>query len=263
MGQFLIVSKAGQLEEYMELAGTYNTGFEINDFYDPDVLDDETKQQDIINSYLSLGLPKGSTMHGAFFDITVFSYDKGIREISRKRMHQSMEIAAKLGVKGVVFHTNYNPILNAPDYDENVVGCTVEYVGQLLEEYPDIEIYLENMFDNGPELLLQISRQLSRYTNYGVCLDYAHASISKTSPGIWVDKLAPYVKHLHINDNDLERDLHLAVGTGKIDWGQFADSYYNYFTDCSVLIENTLPATQKESMDYLMQHFPGLMLCGE
>lgn len=259
MGRFLVVSKAERLEEYRQIAKDYDTGFEINDFYDPDVLDDGKQCQSLIDAYLSEGLPEGSTMHGAFFDITIFSYDAKIRAISRQRMKQSMEIARKLGVKGVVFHTNYNPILNAPEYDTNVVRCTVNYLKQLLEEYPEIEIYLENMFDSGPELLLRISMELCGYKNYGVCLDYAHAAISKTKTAVWVEKLIPYVKHIHINDNDLERDLHWPIGTGEINWSRFVERYLRYFTGCSVLIENTVPKAQRQSLDYLMQRFPGFI----
>lgn len=251
MNQYLIVSKVDRLEEYLELATEYGVGFEINDFFDPEVLDSEERQQEIINCYLSKGLPKGSTMHGAFFDVIVFSNDARIREVSKLRMKQSMEIAEKLGVVGVVFHTNSNPQVPGAIYENQVVERTVAYLEELLIQYPNISIYLENMFEKRPELLVRISDQLKKYQNYGVCFDYAHASISGTPISEWVEGLAPYVKHMHINDNNLQEDLHLALGKGGIDWKQFFEYVELYFSSCSILIETTLPENQKLSLEYI------------
>jgi sugar phosphate isomerase/epimerase len=208
--------------------------------------------------YLSEGIPEGSTMHGAFYDVAVFSNDSKIRDISMERMKQSMAIAEKLGVKGVVFHTNYNPKLRGEQYDNNVIIRTVECLGQLLEAYPHIDIYLENMFDETPDILAEISEHLKEHDNYDVCLDYAHASISQTPVNVWVEKLAAYVRHIHINDNDLKQDLHLPLGNGQIDWNLFVELYKRCFDDCSVLIETTLPGNQRISLEYLQNNFMGL-----
>lgn len=254
MGQFLIVSRAEQLNEYKQLSAIYHVGFEINDFYDPAILEDSERLEVLIDQYLQAGIPKGSTMHGAFLDVAVFSQDDQIRQVSEFRMNQSMEIASRLGVKGVVFHTNYNPFLAGTDYDNCVVNATVSYVRFLLETYPNIDIYLENMFDRTPEILLRISQQLAGYSNYGVCFDYAHASIYGEALPIWVDALAGYIKHIHINDNDLIHDLHLAIGDGQLDWKQFETYYRQYFNSCSVLIETTPIANQKRSFAYMNEN---------
>ncbi|MCM1179863.1 MAG: sugar phosphate isomerase/epimerase [Clostridium sp.] len=248
---FLVVSKAEQLEEHKRIADEYGTGFEINDFFEPDILDDENRVNELIEYYHQVGIPKNSTMHGAFLDVTVFSQDEKIRTISEQRMEQSMEIACRLGVKGVVFHTNCNPILEGKEYDDRVVEFTAAFLKKLLERYPKLDIYLENMFDRTPDILRKISDRLSGYANYGVCFDYAHASIYSEDMGSFVAAISDYVKHIHINDNDLIHDLHLAVGDGMLDWEWFADCYCRYFSDCSVLIETTLADNQRKSLQYM------------
>ncbi len=258
MGRFLVVSKADRLSEYKKISEQYQVGFEINDFYDPKVLDDTCKQSELVQQYLEAGLPQGSTMHGAFFDVVVFSDDERIAEISKMRMRQCMDIAERLGVVGVVFHTNCNPMLTGDTYDNNVVNRTVAFMEELLQEHPDVMIFLENMFDASPKILANISERLTKYENYGVCLDYAHACISPVPMSDWVEALAPYLRHVHINDNDLQNDLHLAVGTGQIDWNLFAKYYRTHFDQCSVLIETTLPETQIQSLDYLKENFVGI-----
>lgn len=261
MGKILIVSRVERLTEHLELVGKYNLGLEINDFFDPELLENEARVQAVIDQYLNAGLPEGSTMHGAFLDVTVFSSDVRIREIAKMRMRQSMEIAGKLGVKGVVFHTNWNPMVCGEIYENQVVERTVVYLRELLEQYPAIEIYLENMFDSDPRILARISEPLKGYKNYGVCLDYAHATIYGNDIEHWMEELAPYVKHFHINDNDLEQDLHLALGEGQINWQQFMNYYQEKFLTCSVLIETTLPVNQEKSLRYLEE--AGLYFRGE
>ncbi len=251
MTNFLIVSKADGLSEYSKIAAEYGVGYEYNDFFNPEVLDDAELQDSIINKYRESKVPEYCTMHGAFFDVIPFSYDSRIRAVSEERMIQSMEIARRIGAKAVVFHTNANPFLTLEKYIEQMVLATSEFVGKLLDEYRDINIYLENMFDSSPDILRKISEQLVRYPNYGICFDYAHASISPTPIDVWVESIGKYVRHIHINDNDLKNDLHLAVGTGKIDWERFRIYYYKYFRKCTVLIETDSPENQVKSLKYI------------
>lgn len=116
-----------------------------------------------------------------------------------------------------------------------------------------MNIYIENMFDSSPEMLLSLSERLCVHKNYGVCLDYAHASSFGGNVDIseWASALAPYVKHLHINDNDLKNDLHLPVGSGKIEWSIFKKYHDKYFSECSILIEVTGTANQRVSAKFL------------
>ena len=171
MGKYLVVSRVETLREHMALSREYGVAFEINDFFDPELLEDPERQQEIIDTYLEAGLPEGSTMHGAFLDVMVFSQDPLIREVSQRRMRQSMEIARKLHVKGVVFHTNVNPMLSSREYDIRAIDMTADYLKILLADFPDIEIYLENMFDASPDILVRISERLMDFPNSGVCFD--------------------------------------------------------------------------------------------
>ena len=105
----MIIPRIDKLDESLALAHEYGFGFEFNDFYSPKVLDDTELTESIIEKYKAAGLPDYCTSHGDFFDVLVFSEDKYIREISRKRIIQSLETALKIGARGVVFHTNHNP----------------------------------------------------------------------------------------------------------------------------------------------------------
>ena len=114
--KFLIIPKLDELPKSLALAEEYGFGFEYNDFFIPDVMDDEKLTDEIVCRYKSQKLPEYCTMHGAFFDVLVFSSDKKIRKISEERVVTSLDIARKIGAKGVVFHTNHNPDLTSESY---------------------------------------------------------------------------------------------------------------------------------------------------
>ena len=251
MGQFLVTGRINQLKEQLQLCGDFGVALEINDFFEPGLLDDKDGLIRVIEEYKKVDIPKGSTMHGVFFDISIASRDERIRNISRERMMGSMDIARDLGLKSVVFHVNYNSMLESEGFDENFVDMTVTFLKKLLIKYPDIEIYVENMFETDPHILVAIAKGLSEYKNFGICLDWAHAVVFGGGVKNWVQELSGYIRHIHINDNDLKSDLHLAVGRGKINWQEFLDYYHQYFTKCSVLVETEEVNSQRESLEYL------------
>ncbi len=253
MSRFLIIPELKNIGEHLSLANEYGLGFEYNDFYHPNVLDDEQGLRGLFSAYKAHSLPEYCTCHGDFFDVLVFSEDKSIRDIADMRIRQSIDAAKNIGAEAVVFHTNYEPMLTADFYVNNWINKNEEYWSGILEEFKDINIYIENMFDRSPELLCRLSERLKKYANYGVCFDYAHAVCfgKEEKISVWSSSLAPYVKHMHINDNDLKNDLHLSVGMGSIDWEEFAEYYGKYFGNSTVLIEVSGIEKQRRSVEYL------------
>lgn len=252
--KLLIIPKLDKIDEYIELASEYNCGYEYNDFFITSVLDNNELSEQIISTYKKLDrLPSHTTLHGAFLDINIASSDKEIFKVSDMRVRQSIDIARKLGVKGVVFHTNYIANFKQDAYREEWVNSNVTYWKNILREYTDIEIYIENMFDMDYELIGKLAKDMSDEARFGICLDYAHAHVFGDERKIsdWVMHLAPYVKHIHINDNDFVSDLHLAIGDGNIDWNKFKELYEKYFSQASVLIEVSDIEKARKSLEFL------------
>ena len=252
MSRFLIIPQLNNIDESLKLAEEYGFGFEYNDFFIPDVMDDPNLTDELISRYKAHELPDCCTMHGAFFDVLVFSDDRRIREISEMRIRTSLDIARKIGAGGVVFHTNHNPALTADFYIGHWLERNEKFWRKILAEYSDLDIYMENMFDNSPYMLAGLAERLKEIKNFGVCFDYAHAVIFGSDIDEWVRVLAPYVRHMHINDNDLKNDLHLAAGDGKIDWNRFKINFDSYLTSAkTVLIETSLTENQRRSAVFL------------
>ena len=256
INKLMIIPQKDNLTEYVALSREWGCGFEYNDFFNPSLLDDEEALEQRIQLYtMSENKPLFSTVHGTFFDVSVSSDDPKIKEVSDLRVTQSLEVAKKLDAEAVIFHTNYIPNFLVESYRDSWVKRNVDYWSKKLSEYPMLNIYVENMFDTDCELLARLGEGMKEYPNFGVCLDYAHAHVFGEEQDIehWVSALAPYVKHLHINDNDFFRDLHLAVGDGKIDWWRFKQYYEKYFTEASVLLEVTGLSKTKHSLEYISQ----------
>ncbi len=251
MGKFLIIPQLNRIDESLRLASEYGFGFEFNDFFTPDVLDSSERVRKIAAEYRSYALPELLTCHGDFFDVIIFSADKEIRRISEMRIRQSIEAALEVGAGTLIFHTNHNPFFTAQSYVDNWLKCNISFWSRILTEYSDVDIYIENMCDSSPDMLAALAGRLCSFPNFGVCLDYAHACVFGSDIEDWVTTLAPYVKHLHINDNDLKSDLHLAVGDGRIDWNSFKEYYTKYFSAATVLIETSSVENQRRSAEFL------------
>ena len=251
MRKLLIIPDVTDIDEYEKLVSEYDLGYEYNDFYSPSILDDESKLQAIVDTYKGSKLPSYCTLHGAFFDVIPFSMDEKIREVSMLRIRQSIDSARRIGAKAVVFHTNYNPFLNGQDYIDTWIEENIRIWSKVLEDNSDINIYLENMFDRTSDILEALAARLCVYDNFGICLDYAHSALSGEDPAQWARKLGKYVKHIHINDNDLISDLHLPWGAGKIDRQTFYECYEKYMSNATVLVETSSLQNIKKSLQVL------------
>lgn len=250
-GLYFIPDKE-HFDESLRLLERYQGAYEYNDFFLPQILEDKKKQLQIIESYAKVRNDfSRDTMHGAFLDVTVHSMDERMKEISELRVRQSMEIAKEMGLRGVVFHTNRIYGFRDEAYLENWRKTNKSFFAKICESYPNQQVFMENMFDEAPDVLAGLAKEMKEYTNFGVCLDYGHAVISGTETEKWMQELGPYIKHMHINDNDLKHDLHQAVGDGSIDWKRFHQEMEIYQIESTVLIEVSGIEKQEKSLNYM------------
>ena len=176
-----IIPDIDRLDDSLKLSWEYNTFFEYNDFFYPAIYQSEGETRRRINIYKSLDRDMSrDTMHGVFFDIAMTSTDEIIRNRSRVLMNNSMEIAANLGVKGVVFHTGINPGLWNRSYLDGWLDTAATWLDKLAKEYSHIDIYIENTFDKEPGVLTSLIDLLSHRKNVKLCLDYGHALLTDT-----------------------------------------------------------------------------------
>lgn len=252
MKKIYLIPDIDNLEKTMELARKYNACFEYNDFFLTQVLDDEIELKRRIQIYKSLDRDRSrDTLHGVFLDIVIHSQDKKIRKVSEERVRQSLTIAQELGIRAVVFHTNLIASFYADFYLQGWLDASVTFWKKMLAEYTSLEIYIENMFENRIEDLKKLAEAMSDEPRFGICLDYAHSQLYGKDGKNWIIEMAPYIRHCHINDNDLFDDRHWEVGSGKLDWSFFDKAIKENQIDASVLIEVKDLEVWKNSAEFI------------
>ena len=141
-----IIPEFEQKEKFAMLSEQYQTAFEYNDFYVPSVYRNEEEVERRIRGYCSLHRNRlNDTLHGVFLDNVPCSDDTVIAQYSKMRMQQSMEIAQRLDIKGVVFHSALVPKVTGDVYIENWLQRQAQFFHQLLCQFPSLHIYLENL----------------------------------------------------------------------------------------------------------------------
>ncbi len=236
--EWLIIPEYDRLEASAQLAEMYHAAFEYNDFYVPGIYNDPEEVEKRIAAYCALPRDRSrDTLHGVFLDMVIASRDVNLRKYSREKVAQSMEIAGRLGICGVVFHTGLMASLNYGAYLEVWLEAAEEVFRPLCRQYPQLCIYMENTFEQTPEVFERLMHRMGDLPNFALCLDYAHAVLTPTPPEIWVKTLAPHIRHIHLNDNDLKKDLHLVPGEGKIDYAQFVQLLRSYQVHAPILLE--------------------------
>ncbi len=252
MQKLYLIPDPAQAEASLALAAEYGAGFEYNDFFVPKLLDDAAALRARISFWRGFGREKRvDTMHGVFYDVTVHSDDDRIRGVSETRVRQSVEIAQELELRGVVFHTNLIPNFKSAFYLDNWLEKNAAFFTKLCAENPEIGIWMENMFDTEPDMLRALAERMAGVENFGLCYDRAHAEVFGGGPAGWLEALAPYIRHMHINDNDGLTDRHDPVGTGRIDWRGFDAALRARGVEASVLVETTALEKQRLSLEYM------------
>lgn len=252
MKEILIIPNYADLKTSLELIEEFDAGFEYHDFYLPNVYDDVIEENARIAKYKEVRKDRSKdTLHGAFLDIAPSSKDKVIKKRSYELMLHSMDVAAKLGVKGVVFHSGLVPNVENDEYIGNWLNVFEDVICSLNGKYPELDIYLENTTERTPDALIKLKERMKDIERFGLCLDYGHAALSPTSNEEWVSVMAPYVRHMHLNDNDLKADLHMVPGEGMIDYKEMFSLLNIYNIDTSCLLELTGNEAQRKALTWV------------
>jgi sugar phosphate isomerase/epimerase len=147
-----------------------------------------------------------------------------IREASLQEMLNSMEVAAELGAPKVVLHPGRIGGLGLY-VKEAAMALANESLAVIIDRAQELGlcVCLENMFPKCGAFVepADFDGILQRFPGLRLTLDTGHANIGgqgcrRTLD--FIEKFGARIGHLHISDNLGERDDHLAVGSGAIDF---------------------------------------------
>lgn len=201
----------------IEEANRLDYGIELQDFVEPNLTVDEKKRLIAVYSRDLSKLNGAKAIHGPFLDLRPSSPDLLIREASRMRYSETLDIAAFLNVDYVIFHSQINPYLNLPRLRKLNAKQAAEYWHEALRltKYKGT-ILLENIFEETPEMLAELLEEISDET-IRVNLDIGHLRLGKSSLDEWISTLAEWISYIHVHGNDGKFDTHQAPTDEDID----------------------------------------------
>ena len=195
-----------------ETARRYGLGIEIAEFCTAWNMDDEFAETDVAVRQ-KLEHTDRRLLHAPFNELFPCAIDRKARELAAERYRQAIRLARHYGAQKVIVHGGYNPRMYYPVwYTEQSAIFWKEF----LQDDPGVEIVLENVFEETPQMLTDILRAVD-HPRLRMCLDVGHVNAySGQSVLQWLEICAPYLSHFHLHNNDGSCDAHLALPTGSI-----------------------------------------------
>jgi len=159
----------------------------------------------------------GAVGHTAYY-LPIGSPIKFLREAAVSEAVRYFEIFKKLEVKNVTIHANWPPGMFSP---EEGIKWQIESLNKLIEKAGEHNINLMyEPIDTPRDNVGNVASILSNIPDLHLTLDLGHANLFGRSIEEFIEKFHKKVRHVHLHDNDGNKDLHLPMGVGNIDWGK-------------------------------------------
>lgn len=173
-------------------------------------------------------------LHAPFNELFPCAIDPEARALASRRYRQAIALAKNYGASKVVIHGGYNPRIYYPVW---YVEQSILFWKDFLTEDPGVEIVLENVLEETPELLLDIVQGVDD-PRLRLCLDVGHANAYSGIPALqWLERSAPWLSHFHIHNNDGSWDTHSQLFEGTIPMEDILESIGARCPDASVTLE--------------------------
>ncbi len=158
------------------------------------------------------------TVHLPFADLNLASLFPKSYRVALERTRDGLAFAEGVGARVAVLHTGSVPVRHPLVVE--AAWARLEEALSALRPLP-LPVALENLALDERDLVQgpqELARLLSRFPEYGFCLDYSHAFVEGGEARVqaYLDRLGDRLLHLHLNDTPGDRDRHLPVGAGGI-----------------------------------------------
>lgn len=185
------------------------------------------------------------SVHAPFADINIASTSPSIRRAIMKRLKRSIRLSAKLNPEYWVFHPGIRSAISdiVPGLDWRI---NLESVRELLSEAEQygLRMALENVPETFPFILRRINDFKMFFdslgdegSKIGITLDVGHANINGQLYNI-ISAFRSKIVHTHLHDNNGDRDSHLGIGFGNINWPRLMESLREINYSGALVIES-------------------------
>lgn len=197
------------------------------------------------------------SIHAPFADLNIAANTPGIREVSLNEIVDTIRIASELGVEVVTVHPGLSSMVISGLESEALEWAKIAMkpIEKASIEY-GIKVGIENM-PSMPFFLGRTASQLAEIvegTDLGICFDIGHANTMNEIDSM-VELLRDRFVNIHIHDNNGDRDAHLTIGEGSIDFDALIPKLKGY--NGNFIIESKSFESAVESQDKLERYLYG------
>ena len=186
---------------------------------DAEVIDTHSKKD--LSEIVSVLKQEGLliTLHGPFSDLVPGGIDKKMLQATRERLKEAFDLIPIFEPLCIVCHAGYDNRRYDEEKDEWLETALETWTPLVKDlEGTRTTLMLENVYEQTPGMILRLLNGLDT-EKVGFCFDAGHMNaFSCTNTEGWLKVLGPFIRELHLHDNDGTRDDHLAIGAGKIDF---------------------------------------------
>ena len=162
-------------------------------------------------------------VHAPYTDVNIAAHDPHVREAILRRLETSIGYASDLGAETFVFHPGNTTALEWALPKETSWRINLESVRRLVEyaETLGVKAMIENVPEPFPFMMKSVKDFERFYDDVGVeilmVLDVAHAHI-RDEELEFIERFGDRIGHVHVSDNQGDRDTHLQISEGSISW---------------------------------------------
>jgi sugar phosphate isomerase/epimerase len=166
-----------------------------------------------------------------------------VREAILRRIEASIGYASDLGAETFVFHPGNTTALEWALPKETSWRINLESVRRLVgyAETLGVKAMIENVPEPFPFMMKSVEDFERFYDDVGIetlmVLDVAHAHI-RDEELEFIERFGDRIDHVHVSDNQGDRDTHLRIGEGSVSWGRVMEALGDSPFDGWVTIES-------------------------
>jgi sugar phosphate isomerase/epimerase len=159
------------------------------------------------------------TLHAPFVDLSAGSTDPAIRAVTRRRFEELMGLVPLFRPATVVAHAGYE-WQRYEYFRKTWLDHSTRFWSEVADHLnrEGCRLMIENVYEHRPAEILELFERLRR-REVGLCLDCGHlAAFGRAPMEEWLQVLGAFIGQLHLHDNGGQKDDHLALGQGSIDF---------------------------------------------
>lgn len=172
-----------------------------------------------------------AAVHLPFLGLRPGSPRAGEREKAWDAQRKAADLAGLYGARHMIGHHGFmareDGLNESPSEPDPAWVNRMSALWRELPERSGAPLFLENSHEHGPHIVLALIKAIGS-EQVGICFDVGHwhafaQGHVRKDLSAWISAFAPYLRHLHLHDNDGTGDQHLGLGQGRIPFARLLD----------------------------------------